>query len=217
MARFGLSDADNYGGQGGGGFFSLKNDRDTARVRFLYDSIDDVEGLAVHQVDVGDGKKRYVNCLREYGQPIDSCPLCAKSYPVQAKYFIPLFNIDKDRIETWERGRKFGAKLSSMCSRYPHLVSHIFEIERNGKAGDTQTTYEIYETADDDTKIEDFEIPNALGTIVLDKTADEMQTYLRTGNFPNDGTDEEPPRRRSSASDEAPTRRTPSTERGEAF
>ena len=30
MARFNAQEADNYGGQGGGGFFSLKNDKDVA-------------------------------------------------------------------------------------------------------------------------------------------------------------------------------------------
>ena len=205
MARFGVSDADHYGGQGGGGFFSLKNDKDTARVRFLYDSIDDVEGLAVHQIEVGD-KKRYVNCLREYGDPVDACPLCANKQFVTAKYFVPLYNIDEERIQTWERGKKFGAKLSSLCSRYPHLVSHTFEIERNGKAGDTQTTYEIYETGDDNTKITDFEIPNTLGELVLDKTADELQYYVDHGCFEDDNAQ---PRRRSSTSDEQPRRRTP--------
>ena len=62
--NFSVLDADNYGGQGGGGYFRLKNDHDTAQVRFLYDSIDDVQGYAVHEIQVGD-KKRYVNCLRD--------------------------------------------------------------------------------------------------------------------------------------------------------
>ena len=42
MARFRASEADNYGGNGGGGFFSLSNDGDTAQVRFMYNGIDDV-------------------------------------------------------------------------------------------------------------------------------------------------------------------------------
>ena len=73
MARFNTETAEHYGGNGGAGYFSLKNDKDVAQVRFMYNSIDDVEGYAVHQVEI-DGKKRYVNCLREYNQPIDTCP-----------------------------------------------------------------------------------------------------------------------------------------------
>jgi hypothetical protein len=73
--RVSVDDAEKYGGQGGGGYFSLKDDGDTARVRFLYDSIEDVEGYCVHEVEIGD-KKKYVNCLREYGDPVDKCPFC---------------------------------------------------------------------------------------------------------------------------------------------
>lgn len=186
MAVFGVNEADNYGGQGGGGYFSLKDDKDVARVRFLIDKIEDVAGYAVHEVEI-DGKKRYVNCLRNYGDPIDVCPCCAAKMPVQVKYFIPLYNIDGNRVQTWERGKKFGAKISSLCSRYPHLVSHIFEIERNGKPGDTGTTYEIYEVDKDETTLEEFtDIPDPFGTIVMDKNADELSCFINAGYFPGD-------------------------------
>lgn len=194
MARFTVENADKFGGQGGGGYFSLKNDKDTARVRFLFDSIDDVEGYAVHEVEL-DGKKRYVNCLRDYGAPVDDCPFCAARKFVTAKYFIPLYNIDEERIQTWERGKKFGGKLTSMCSRYSHLVSHEFEIERNGKPKDTSTTYEIYEVGSDaSVTMDDFDVPPTLGTIVLDKTADDMKYFLDYGDFPSDGAEEVRPR-----------------------
>lgn len=230
MARFNVNEADKYGGQGGAGYFSLKNDKDTARVRFLFDSIEDVEGYAVHQVEI-DGKKRYVNCLREYGQPISDCPFCEAKMFTSAKYFIPLYNIDEDRLQTWERGKKFGAKLSSMCARYPHLVSHEFEIERNGRPGDTATSYEIYEQADDpNVTMEDFEVPEILGTIVLDKDADEMRYFLDYGEFPSeDGGDvrrrasndrdngRRDAGRRDDYSDRGTGRRTPAGSRRDSF
>lgn len=194
MAKFNVSDAENYGGQGGGGFFSLKNDKEVAHVRFLYKGIDDVQGDSVHEIEL-DGKKRYVNCLREYGDPVDSCPFCKAGMFVQVKYFVPIYNMDTDAIQTWERGKKFGSKLTSMCSRYPNTVSHTFEIERNGKTGDTQTTYEIYETGETpEVTMEEFDVPDPLGTIILDKSAEEMENFLQTGNFDGNGA----PQRRSS-------------------
>ena len=207
--KIGVNDAENYGSNGGGGFFSLKDDKDTAQVRFLYDSIDDVEGFAVHEIEI-DGKKRAVNCLREYGAPLDDCPFCKNGMPVRVKYYVPLLQLADNKVVLWERGKKFGAKLSSMCSRYPHLVSHTFEIERNGKAGDQQTTYEIYETGQDDTKIGDFEVPEALGTVVLDKSVEDMQYFLDRGVFMNDGSNGSNSRRESSE----PIRRTPSNSGG---
>lgn len=217
MARFGVGDAEKYGGQGGGGFFRLADDGNTAKVRFLYNGIDDVEGYAVHEVEV-DGKKRYVNCLREYGAPKDDCPFCANNQFVTVKYFIPIYNIDEDRTQIWERGKKFGNKISSICARYSNLVTHTFEIERCGKQGDTATTYEIYETGADDTKLEEFEVPEVLGGTVLDKDAEEMQYYIQHGIFPDEGGGEQAIRRRGQGGGATQQRRTPATSRrGEAF
>ena len=195
MARFRAEEIDRYGGQGGGGYFSLKNDGDVADIRFLYNDIEDVDGISVHRVEV-DGKNRYVNCLREYNDPLDACPFCRERMYTTAKLFIPVYNIDEDKVQVWERGKKFFSKLSSLCSRYPNLVSHVFEVERNGKPGDTQTTYEIYEKEKDDTTLEDLpEAPSALGGVVLDKTAEDMEAFLETGYFPPEGGDVVPRRR----------------------
>ena len=220
MARFNAGDADKYGGNGGGGYFSLKNDRDIATVRFLYNSADDVEGYAVHEVEI-DGKKRYVNCLREYNQPIDDCPFCkARKFQV-AKLWIPLYNEDEDKVQVWERGKKFFNKLSSVLSRCDAdpICSQTFEIERNGKPKDTATTYEIYQTKDkpDDAVLDDFDMPNILGGILLDKSAEDMEFYLEEGYFPPE--DDEPVRRRGGSrrdeeeEDERPARRESSSRR----
>lgn len=221
MASFNVRDAENYGGNGGGGFLSLKNNKDVAQVRLLYNSIDDVEGKSVHEIELG-GKKRYVNCLREYGDPIDTCPLCKAGSFVQVKYFVPLYvmaiktnNEHPDRVPpivtpvdslmTWERGKKFGSKLTSIVSRYPNTVSHIFEIERNGKAGDQQTTYEIYETGvEEGVTLDDFEVQDPVGTIILDKSAEEMETFIATGDFGMDA----PQRRASTPAPTAPSQPT---------
>lgn len=226
MARFKADQVENYGGQGGAGFFSLKNDKDVASVRFLYNNIEDVEGYAVHEVDVDD-KKRTVNCLREYNEPIDKCPFCREKMYQAAKLYIPLYNEDANAVQIWERGKKFFAKISSICARYAqkgNLVCHTFDIERNGKAGSTQTTYEIYETGEDvNVSLEDYDMPQILGGLVLDKTAEDMEYYLENGYFP-DAESNEPIRRRgrTDTADEEPARRsggrrTPSGRRGDAF
>lgn len=221
MGRFRHDEVDHYGGQGGAGYFSLKNDKDVARVRFMYNDIDDVEGYAVHQVEI-DGKKRYVNCLRDYNEPLDKCPFCKAHQFQQAKLFIPLYNEDEGRVQVWERGKKFFQKISSICSRYSDLVSHTFEIERNGKSGSTQTTYEIYETGKDDTTLEDLpELPQIIGGLILDKSAEEMEYYLENGEFPSEEHDE--PVRRRETTEETPRRRdvaerrTPANNRRDRF
>lgn len=207
MGRFSYQDVDNYGNGGGGtAFFTLKNDGDVAKVRFMYNDMNDVAGYAVHEVQVDD-KRRYVNCLREYNEPKSKCPLCASGSTQKAKLYIPVYDIDEEEVKIWERGKNFFGKISSICARYANgdtpLVSHIFEIERHGKKGDTQTSYEIYEVGCDNTKLSDLpEIPDVLGTIIMDKSAREMEEEFINGE---------------STSDEPIRRRTPSRDRGESF
>lgn len=228
MARFKAEDVDHYGGQGGGGFLTLQNDGDVAQVRFMYDSIDDVEGYAVHRVKTGtrdDGRDvyRYVNCLRDYNEPLDKCPFCANKIPVQAKLFIPVYDIKSKETKTWERGKKFFAKMSSICARYSHPVAKVFEIERIGAKGDMSTTYEVYpldEGYDDKLMVADLpEKPVILGGLVLDKTAEDMEYYLEEKQFPptedeeDDAVEERPVRRgserASSRASSRNSRRTP--------
>ena len=233
MARFRASEADNYGGNGGGGYFSLKDDGDVARVRFCYNTIDDVEGFAVHEVEV-DGRTKDVECLRAYNEPISNCPFCQAKLPQRAKLLIPVYDIEDDKIKIWTRGKKFFAQISSLCSRYTNadtdLVNNVFEIERQGKAGSTSTTYGIYQVDKDDTAIEDLpgyeDIENVCGKLVWQKSADDMNYYLESGEFPPEE-DEEVPQRRNRQEREMPTRRsrrsgsgerrTPAGRRGDKF
>lgn len=225
MARFSADQADNYGGDGGSGFFSIKNDKETKQVRFMYNNVDDIEGMSVHKVPVGDGdKERYVNCLREYNDPVDACPFCRDKKPVYAKLFIPVYNVDEETVQIWDRGKKMFQKMTSLCSRYAtkgDLVNNVFDIERNGKPKDTKTTYEIYQVDRDNTQLEDLpDVPQILGGLVLDKTAEDMEYYLENDDFPpTDDEDEEekpvrrrdakPERREESRESRSATRRTP--------
>ena len=212
MARFSYTEAEHYGGQGGSGFFSLANDGDIKKVRFLYDTAEDIEGYAVHEVEV-DGKKRYVNCLRAYNEPLDNCPFCKAQRRQQVKAFIPIYDVEDGKVKFWERGKKMFARLSALCARYPHLVEQEFEIERHGAKGSKETFYDIMPSVGktpDGTKISDLvdEMPKVIGGLVLDKSASEMQYYLDRGTFPassstpNQSTSQQVTRRTPAASRE---------------
>ena len=103
MGRFVANEVDNYGGSGGSSFFTLKDDGDVARVRFMYNSMEDVVGYAVHEVEI-DGKKRYVNCLRSYNEPKSKCPFCNANSFQKAKLYIPVYDIDEDEIKIMTKG-----------------------------------------------------------------------------------------------------------------
>ena len=52
MATFRAGEEQHYGGQGGTGFFSIAEDKQVKQVRFMYNGIEDVEGMSVHKVKV---------------------------------------------------------------------------------------------------------------------------------------------------------------------
>ena len=234
MARVRLDEADRYGGSGGAGFFQLKNDGDKAKVRIMYDTIDDVDVYSVHEIDAVDengrvimGKnnrpvKKYVNCLRKYDDPIDDCPFCREGRNVTVKIFIPIYNIDQDKVQIWERGKNYSKRLARIASKYDSIVSQVFEIERDGAAGYQKTEYYIEPVGKPDgTTLEDLP-PIEKFANLLEKSADDMEYYLQEGQFPpsdddyDQDEDDEPPVRRGRSNnnrgrnrdaEEAPTRR----------
>ena len=217
MARVSYEDSEKYFSGSGSDWFQLKNDGDVARVQFMLNSVEDIPIFSTHRVKIGD-KERYVDCLRNPQDPIDACPFCAAGMPAKAVRFIVMFQHDDQKVKIWERGKQFIAKLQGLINRYNPLEDHVFEIERHGKAGDTGTKYEIYPLDGvDSVNLDDIEIPELEGSLILQKTADEMEEYLDTGSFPDDN-DEAPVRRRGSeaprARATAPARRTPASEAG---
>lgn len=181
MSRFSFEEAENYGAVKSN-YFSLKDDGDIAKIRFLLNNLNDLQGVAVHEVQVGD-KKIDVECLRAYNEPVSKCPLCEAGYRQVAKLFIPVYDIGSKESKIWNRGRTFFNKLSSLCSRYNPLVATPFEVERVGKKGDTNTTYETYPMQSDNAKVTDFPEIKAERICFQQKTYDELMRYLQTGMF----------------------------------
>ena len=207
MGRIGLQDLESFGGSGeGGAYFKLTNDKEVAKVRILLEKPDDIEDYmkSVHDVEI-DGKHRWVNCLRDYDDPIDKCPFCKEKHnrvkKAVPRVFVPFYNIDKDEVQIFDRGKMYIPTLTSFLSRYnkPSVVAHIVEVERNGAANDMKTTYPLYEVDKDDSTLEDFpEIPEIVGNrFVLDKSEDDMNYFLDTGEFPPADNEEQPTRRRN--------------------
>lgn len=199
MARIRNDEAEKFVPSSSGEWFALKNDGDTEKVQFLISDTGELDVFTVHKVKIGD-KERYVNCIREYGEPLDVCPLCDNEYQLKVARFVVMYSHKDNKIKIWERGKQFISRLEGLANRYYPLHDTVFEIERHGKAGDKQTTYEIYPCPQDKPiDISDIERPELLGTIVLDKTAQDMNYFLDNGNFADDSaTSESPVRRRNS-------------------
>ncbi len=204
MARVSYEDSEKYFSGSGSDWFQLKNDGDVARVQFMLNNIDDIPIFSTHRVKIGD-KERYVDCLRNPNDPIDACPFCAEGMPAKAVRFIIMYQHDDNKVKIWERGRQFISKLQGLINRYNPLEEKVFEVERHGKAGDTGTKYEIYPLDGvEPVNMDEVEMPELEGTLILQKTFEEMEYFLDNGSFPDDN-DDAPVRRRGA---EAPARRT---------
>jgi len=184
-------------------FFSLKNDSDVAQIRFCHNTIDDIEGVALHSVKDDQGITRKISCLRDYEGPLDNCPFCKynSEHPedkriggVQNRIFLTLVEYKQDvegkisyEKKVWERGAKFKKELDGLVKRYNPLCKQVFEIERQGQPGDSSTKYGIYPIPGG---IEEFPLTKAdlenksvVGSIVAVKTVDDMNTFIQTGSF----------------------------------
>ena len=184
-------------------FFTLRNDNDEAIVRFMCDSVEDFEILTVHDIQIG-GKYRKINCIRDFRDPVENCPLCASGTKINQRFFIKMIQYEKTtdpatgnvvvtpKAAVWERSTAYAKTLKSYLDNYGPLSDVICKVIRHGKAGDMQTTYEIVPNLNkmiykDEIYVKDtnlFGDFTAFGTIVMDKTYDEIQQFQMTGQFP---------------------------------
>lgn len=179
------------------GFFSLKSDGDEAVVRILCDQVSDLDILTVHPVTVGQSNfpNRNVNCLRTPHDPLDKCPFCNSGEKVKQRVFIKMLQYDEDGTShavVWDRPAGiYVPKLKSYIDNYGPLSNIMCKIIRHGSGLDT--TYDIIPNINPQVytleafkkDISDFEDFKVLGRMVLDKSAEEMVTFMRTGNFPD--------------------------------
>ena len=221
MAKLNIKNAGKYTSNGGSEYFTLKDDGDTARVRFLYDDPDanDIDFFLVHQVEI-DGKRRYVACNAvddEGRMHRDDCPLCKSGNRPQEKLFLQLYDEDEEKLKIWERGKNFIPKIVSFINRYGSLVSQAFDIERHGRKGDTSTTYELYACKEDGARVEDFPEKQELeGTLIIKATPDEMNDMIDGVYSTSKKQEEEAPRGREerlNMDDPMPRRRRRSTDK----
>lgn len=175
------------------GYFSLKDDGDKARVRFLFTGIDDVVGHYVHKLTFANGKFRFVECLKnDYNDPEGICPICdaqTKESKILQKMWLPLWDIDQKKYLFWDRGPLFWTDtllplMQELCQGGTPFCAHTFEVTRYGQAGDQETAYDVVDLGADSTTINDFfDIPDPVEIIKLNRSFEELYNYVKTGNL----------------------------------
>lgn len=199
MARITAEQARQFEGSGLD-WLKLSNDGDSEIVQFLMTDCADIPIFSAHTIELN-GKERTINCPREPEDSVDVCPLCASGAATKVCRYILMYSHTSKKILVWERGPQFIKKLEVLSNRYNPLSKMVFEIVRNGAKGNTKTTYEVLPVTDvEPIDVSQLDVPDILGTIVMDKTPDEINEFMMTGNFPQVENDKVPSR-------QAPTRR----------
>ena len=154
-----FSDFDKYSGnKGGNKYFSIK-DKESATVRFLYNTYDDIDGIACHNVKIGD-RYQLIACPRQEGEPLDVCKYCSGENKPVLRVAVPIFNEDSQQIEYWMKSGKFVGEDLKMVwdlvvQQNKPIASQQYIIKREGNGLDTK--YAIIPTGiNDDKKREDF-------------------------------------------------------------
>lgn len=188
MARINYEDVDKYGTDSE--FLKLQNDGDMVTAQLLISDMDDIDIYVCHNVEVGkwdngNSKTRFVNCLRDYDDPLDVCPFCAAGLKQQVVMMLAMVDHDDGKIKIWNRGKTFIPKIKNFVNRWGDMTQKPVDIIRNGKKGDMSTTYDIQISPSEPIDVSQYTKPEFLGGYILDKKPQEMQTYLDTGSFPN--------------------------------
>lgn len=192
------------------GYFRLKDDGDIAVARINISSTDELSFASVHTINAG-GKWLKVSCLNPLGMNNGSCALCAahSANPKGAiskaakKLFIPMLVSYRDPAAAggyttpapviWDRPAAFSRELANKLMIAGDLRNTLVLITRNGKAGDMQTTYSMDILPADHPIFKPEMIPtdfcafnnfNIARHSYWEKTAEEINTYLATGQFP---------------------------------
>lgn len=161
------------------GLFRLPNDKDSADVVFLYQSINDVLVADVHYIKSND-YSGYVHCTGK------GCPACAKGIRTQTKLFIPLYNMTDGEVQFFDRSMKFEPQLhSDVFARFPNPSEIVFTITRHGAAGDINTNYSIAAIGRNETlpffdilKNHNVKFPDYYNNICRDVDAATMSKWL---------------------------------------
>ena len=192
------------------GYFKLGQDGDIAIARINIASTDELAFAAVHTINAG-GRWLKVSCHNPLGFNNGSCALCAANAanPKGAvarsakKVYIPMMVSYRDPNAAtgytapapviWERPAGFSRELANKLMIAGDLRNTLVLITRNGKAGDMQTTYSMDILPESHPVFKPEMIPMDFGAFTnfniarhsyWEKTAEEINAYLTTGQFP---------------------------------
>ena len=169
-------------------FFSLRDDGETATVRFLHKDDNDLDIYIVHKVKLA-GKDRYVYCLASEDEP---CPLCKAGFRPTIRIILTLLDYRDNKVKIWDRGKTEISNILGLITRYGNLSERKFDIVRHGKMRDPKTTYQFFPHDADNEEVPKREPIIGPNAFILEKTAEELESMLDEVEPPGKVTQQQP-------------------------
>ena len=193
------------------GYFKLAQDGDIAIARINISSTDELSFAAIHTISTN-GRWTKVSCHNPLNMNGASCALCAASAAnpkgtiskSSKKVYIPMIVSYRDPNAAtgytapapvvWERPAGFSRELANKLMIAGDLRNTLVLITRNGKAGDMQTTYSMDILPENHPVFKPEMIPVDFSAFTnfsiarhsyWEKTPEEINTFLATGQFPD--------------------------------
>lgn len=142
MAKYTAAEQSVYESSGVQGF-RLEKDNDKARVIFLYEGPESIDGWACHRFQIGQkGYTVSVDCPRSKNDPIEKCPACADNMQLYTRLFVRMFNLNTNKVEIWDRASGFRTELLGMMQYFNPLYGKVYEITRHGSGLQTKYQYQ---------------------------------------------------------------------------
>lgn len=164
------------------GFLNLKNLGDTATIRVLHSSVNTIERVPTHWVNMGAAGRRSVKCLGV------GCPLCATnaSLPTTRAY-IHVIDFADMQEKVWTRTESFLDQLAQVEQQYGNISNVAIRVVREESRG--YPSYRITEVIPNNNPNAKMPGDELIDTKVafrcfMSRTAEELNQFLMTGQMP---------------------------------
>lgn len=135
-----------------------------------------------------------INCLKELGSQ-DKCPLCESGEKPVSKFFCKFIEYKKDNTGkivatpvVWEKTMGFAGKLNNFIEEYGDLSKCVFKLKWKNDKFDPYDLFicksEIYPDSIYTKDFSSFEGLEFDKILIKNKSLEEMQAYLESGEFP---------------------------------
>lgn len=140
MAKFSFDQMMQHTTGGGSSFFSLKENEE-ARVRFLYNTFNDIEGYTVHEFNKNNNYATIV-CARQEGESKEVCKWCMMDNKPVNRVIVPVYNEDNGELQYWKRSEQWIKdtllpQIEEVVKLGAAISSQVYKVKRKGKGLDT--------------------------------------------------------------------------------